>query len=251
MKRLFLSAAFCALLTLGLQAAQSSSSQDSQLLPKTSASDVPRLIKHGGTLRDRSGAPRAGTVGILFAIYSEQQGGAALWQESQNVQLDANGRYSVLLGSSLEIPQDVFAANAARWLGVQVLADAEPEQARMLLVSVPYALKAQDADTLGGRPASSYVSSEMLADALGSATRGGPRKLAGEKAALDTGTLSSGTAIFVTSSLAVGGHSITAVYEGDPTYASSTSSPVAQTVTEKKRKGQVVSESAQVRAPRD
>ncbi len=68
---------------------------------------------------------------------------------------------------------------------------------------------------------------------------------------IGTGSLSSGTATFATSSLAVGGHSITAVYEGDATYASSTSSPVSQTVTAKKRKGQVVSESAKVRAPRD
>lgn len=68
---------------------------------------------------------------------------------------------------------------------------------------------------------------------------------------IGTGTLSSGTATFATGALAVGAHSITAVYEGDATYASSTSSPVSQTVTEKKRKGQVVSESAKVLEPRD
>ncbi len=186
MKRLFLSAAFCALLPLGLQAAQSSSAhQDSEVLAgKASANNVPRLIKHGGVLLDRAGTPRAGTVPILFAIYGEQQGGAPLWQETQNVQPDANGRYAVLLGATRDLPRDIFAANAARWLGVQVLADAEPEQARMLLVSVPYALKAQDADTLGGRPASSYVSSEMLADALGGRAAGSKKTIM-QAAALD------------------------------------------------------------------
>jgi uncharacterized repeat protein (TIGR03803 family) len=47
---------------------------------------------------------------------------------------------------------------------------------------------------------------------------------------LGTGTLSSGTAVFMTSTLAVGTHSITAVYSGDSTFAASTSKPVKQVV---------------------
>ena len=35
----------------------------------------------------------------MFSLYSEQQGSTALWTELQNVQLDANGQYTVLLGS--------------------------------------------------------------------------------------------------------------------------------------------------------
>ena len=37
------------------------------------------------------------------------------------------------------------------------------EMPRVLLASVPYALKASDADTLGGLPASSYVTTSQLA----------------------------------------------------------------------------------------
>jgi hypothetical protein len=77
--------------------------------------------------------------------------------ETQNVTLDAKGHYSVLLGSSKPdgLPTDLFAAGEARWLGVQP--DREAEQPRVLLLSVPYALKAMDAETLGGRPVSDFA----------------------------------------------------------------------------------------------
>ncbi len=117
---------------------------------------VPHLVKFSGTVKDAAGAPRTGVTGITFALYKDQAGGAALWLETQNLTLDAQGRYTVLLGanSAEGLPVDVFSANEARWLGVQP--EGLPEQ-RVLLVSVPYALKAAEADSLGGRPASSYV----------------------------------------------------------------------------------------------
>jgi hypothetical protein len=42
----------------------------------------------------------------------------------------------------------LFATGESRWLGVQVQVPGEIEQPRVLLVSVPYALKAADAETL-------------------------------------------------------------------------------------------------------
>ena len=47
---------------------------------------------------------------------------------------------------------------------------------------------------------------------------------------LGSGTLSNGTATYATSTLSVGDHSITAVYDGDANFAGSTSSPVTLTV---------------------
>jgi hypothetical protein len=47
---------------------------------------------------------------------------------------------------------------------------------------------------------------------------------------LGTGPLSSGTAVFSTSALAVGSHTINAVYGGDASFAGSTSPPLTQTV---------------------
>ena len=49
---------------------------------------------------------------------------------------------------------------------------------------------------------------------------------------LGTATISSGTAIFITSSLTVGSHSITAAYGGDSNFAPSTSIPLTQVVSQ-------------------
>jgi hypothetical protein len=114
---------------------------------------VPQLVKFSGTI---SGAP-AGTVSVIFALYKDQTGGAPLWQEVQNLAVDASGHYTSLLGarSASGIPVEVFSNGEARWLGVE--AERQPEQPRVLLVSVPYALKASDAETLGGLPASAFL----------------------------------------------------------------------------------------------
>ena len=130
---------------------------------------VPRLVKFAGILKDEQGQPRTGTVGVTFAIYKEQEGGAALWMETQNVELDEQGRYTVLLGATKSegLPLELFSAGEPRWLGMQVNLPHEVEQARVLLVSVPYALKAADADTLGGKPLSSFVLANAATGASG------------------------------------------------------------------------------------
>jgi hypothetical protein len=122
------------------------------------APGVPRLVKFRGQLADASGNLLTNTVGVTFAIYSEQTGGVPLWQETQNVQF-SQGRYTVFLGNSTGggIPAELFASGESQWLGVKSLLPGEEEQPRVLLASVPYALKAVDADTLGGVPASSYL----------------------------------------------------------------------------------------------
>src|SRR6266853_4743921 len=120
---------------------------------------VPRLVKFAGVLQDEQGKARTGVVGVTFAIYKEQEGGAALWLETQNLELDEQGRYTVLLGTTKNegLALELFTAGEPRWLGVQVNLAKEVEQPRVLLVSVPYALKAADAETLGGKPLSSFV----------------------------------------------------------------------------------------------
>ncbi len=118
---------------------------------------VPPLVNFNGTLNDANGKPLTGTVAVTFSLYSEQTGGAALWMESQSVQPDNTGHYTVTLGStsSTGLPATIFTAGQAHWMGVQ--AQGEQEQPRVLLVAVPYALKAGDAQTLGGLPASAFV----------------------------------------------------------------------------------------------
>ena len=118
---------------------------------------VPRLVRFAGIIKDDSSKPLTGVAGVTFALYKDQQGGAALWIETQNVQLDSTGHYSVMLGATKAdgLPADLFTSGEARWLGVQP--EGQAEQPRVLLLSVPYALKAGDAATLGGLPASAFL----------------------------------------------------------------------------------------------
>ena len=118
---------------------------------------VPTLVNFSGTLADASGKPLTGIVGVTFGLYKDQQGGSPLWMETQNIAADKRGHYSVALGSTASqgLPTSLFASGEARWLGVQ--AQGQAEQPRVLLLSVPYALKAGDAQTVGGLSPSAFV----------------------------------------------------------------------------------------------
>jgi trimeric autotransporter adhesin len=118
---------------------------------------VPRLVNYSGHAVDAHGKPVPGIVGITFAIYKDEEGGAPLWLETQNVQADAKGNYTVQLGATRSegLPVELFNSKESRWLGAQV--SGQEEQRRVLLLSVPYALKAADSETLGGLPASAFM----------------------------------------------------------------------------------------------
>ena len=148
---------------------------------------VPATVKFTGTLSEPSGKALTGTVGVTFLLYKEQSGGAPLWMETQNVQPDNNGRYSVMLGSTTShgIPADAFAAGEARWIGVQP--NGEAEQPRVELGSVPYALKAADAQTLGGLPPSAFLLAPLPAGAVTVGTATSQPQQAGTKAVTTAG----------------------------------------------------------------
>ncbi len=170
------------------------------------AAQLPRLVKFGGTLKDINGNPLTSITGVTFALYSQQTGGAPLWLETQNVQPDKSGHYTVMLGSTKPdgLEMELFVSEQAQWLGIQP--QGLEEQARVLLVSVPYALKAGDAETLGGKPASAFMPANPLASASSasnssnttstSATSSKPVSNSGNLAAADslTGT---GTVNFI------------------------------------------------------
>jgi len=143
---------------------------DAPQAPSSSVT-VPRLIKFSGVLKDTAGRSKTGMAAVTFAIYGEQEGGTALWMETQNVTLEEGGKYTALLGANSDggVPTELFGGGreeeagpsaalgmtTERWLGVE---GAEIQAAaRVLLVSVPYALRAADAEKLGGLPASAFV----------------------------------------------------------------------------------------------
>jgi len=137
------------------QTASPQTVSDQQAITQT----IPLLVEISGVLKDRMGKPGSGVLGVMFALYKDQEGGNPLWMETQNVQVGEEGLYSIALGSNHKegIPLELFSSGQSRWLEVQVLLPGEEQQSRIQLVSVPYALKAGDADTLGGKPLSAFV----------------------------------------------------------------------------------------------
>jgi hypothetical protein len=135
------------------------SSLDAQQQPASApiAATVPRLVNFSGKTADAQGKPIAGIAGVTLAIYKDQYEAAPLWLETQNIQADTKGNYTVQLGATKPngLPLDLFSSGDARWLGVTV--NGGQEQPRVLLLSVPYALKAADAETIGGLPPSAFM----------------------------------------------------------------------------------------------
>jgi hypothetical protein len=129
-----------------------------QTASSSTTSPVPPLIQFSNVATDEGGNSLSGVVSITFSLYSSQQDGEPLWRETQNnIQLDPTGHYSVRLGITTPsgVPTTLFTSGEARWLGVRITEQAE--QPRVLLLSVPYALKAGDAATIGGLPPSAFV----------------------------------------------------------------------------------------------
>ena len=168
------SVSFVCLLTATIVSAQQSSRSDA----------VPRVMHITGVVAPANGKSAGSVETITLAIYAEENGGTPLWEETQQVAIDANGRYTILLGATRPdgLPLDLFASGEARWLGRRFEGGGEREQARVLLASVPYALKAADTDTLAGRPASDYLLSRSAA--RGTSTGSTQESLPGPEAIL-------------------------------------------------------------------
>jgi hypothetical protein len=122
-----------------------------------SGGTVPAVVRYSGTLPGRL----EGRASVRFSIYAEAQGGSALWTENQTVSVDKDGKFTALLGASSSngLPQAVFGDGHAHWLGVEAEGGGEE---RTVLASVPFAIKAADATTIGGKTADEFVTSDQL-----------------------------------------------------------------------------------------
>ena len=124
------------------------------------------VIAFSDTVSGQADGPAAAT----FALYPDQQSTTPAWTETQVVQV-VHGKYNVLLGAATAngIPPEAFAADQAHWLGVQI----NGTEKRYLMVSVPYAMKAMEADRLGGLLPSDFVTTAQLQAALQNASTAG------------------------------------------------------------------------------
>ena len=125
---------------------------------------APRVLKFSGVLLDASGKPLNGEVEVTFTLHKQEGDEEPLWTETQRLIADEHGGYTALLGvtQATGMPAEVFRSDEARWVGVQV--QGQVQQPRTLLVSVPYALKAVEAEKLAGKSASDFVLSQNLGE---------------------------------------------------------------------------------------
>lgn len=156
----------------------------------------PTLIPISGQLTTALGDARTGNVLLVLSLYDAQDDPAPRWVEHQVVTLDGSGRYDVQFGSTLEagLPPELFSGTpGVRWVGVAV--ENEPEQPRMMLLSVPYAARAATADSLAGRAASDFVLTDNLNEAVTAAleTRAASATPDGSASRMDDSPLTSAT----------------------------------------------------------
>lgn len=113
----------------------------------TIAQDIPRTLSYQGYLTNASGTPVEQVLPISFSLYAAQDGGEPLWSDTQTVVV-TGGLFSVDLGSdTAPLPADL--PDGSLFLGISVNGDPEMLPRRALRAS-PYALRAENADTLAG-----------------------------------------------------------------------------------------------------
>ena len=137
-------------------------------LPGGASAAVPSTLAVYGAINAQGGAAPDGKYGLTFALYAVESGGAAVWSEPLVALQVVGGRFAHVLGQSKPLQAAALAAPKELWLGVAVNFD--PEQARVRLHSVAFALQAASA---GGLSCSGCVDTPQLANGAISAEKVG------------------------------------------------------------------------------
>ena len=117
------------------------------------AGEIPRLISFQGKMVE-NGTPVTGPEDITFTIGS--------WTETQTVDIN-DGLYSVALGVVNPLPDEVFEAEN---VALRVVVNGTT-LSQTVILSVPYALRAVNADKLNGEDAEVYANIESINDLQG------------------------------------------------------------------------------------
>ena len=102
--------------------------------PAQLVTSAPRLVRVDGVFVPANGLPLAPVEVVTLAIYASPVDGSPLWQETQDVAVDAAGRYAIFLGATAVdgLPVRLFASEEPRWLGLRFARPGEDEKARVL-----------------------------------------------------------------------------------------------------------------------
>lgn len=124
------------------------------------AQPVPPNVSFQGILTDAAGVPVDGFLSITFRLYEGPDATEAAWEELQTGILLQDGAFNVVLGETSPI-EPHFLASEELYLGIQVEGDSELSP-RVLVSSVPYALRAQESE-VAQRVVDGGVPSGMIA----------------------------------------------------------------------------------------
>ncbi|MBU0910492.1 MAG: hypothetical protein KJ717_13080, partial [Proteobacteria bacterium] len=119
---------------------------------------VPQNINFQGKLTDSAELPLNGTFNMQFFLCDAVTGGTCFWNETQAVTM-TNGIYDVQLGKDVAFPSGLFATEL--FLEVRIYnvntTTWEVFDPRQKLTSTPYAMVAEDAQTLSGFAATDFA----------------------------------------------------------------------------------------------
>jgi hypothetical protein len=108
-----------------------------------------------GRLLRADGSPETAAQDLRFDLYTTLTGGSPIWFETYPATPVTNGYYAVVLGSKTPLPAAAFDGRGL-YLGVSIVGQSELTP-RLPVVSVPYALRADDSNRLEGRAAATFA----------------------------------------------------------------------------------------------
>ncbi len=103
----------------------------------------PRMLAFEGTLTDATNTPITAEQTLRFGLYDNPTASASslLWQETQDVQPDNNGKFKTMLGKNQPIYQSLLTDNPTLFLGITIGNGAEL-QPRQQIATVNYSQEA-------------------------------------------------------------------------------------------------------------
>jgi hypothetical protein len=123
------------------------------VLVAAASAQMPETMNYQVMLTNDADQPLANqAVGLVFRIYDVDVGGSPVWTEPRDVETNAIGVVSLVLG---EVHPIALEFTGPLWLEVEV--DGEILSPRRPLTSAPYARRAHEATLFGGREAGDYV----------------------------------------------------------------------------------------------
>jgi hypothetical protein len=110
------------------------------------AQAVPATVSFTGRLSTSTG-PVSGAVTVTFSLFNQATNGTVMWTETRNLTATAAGLVYADLGSMTTLDEGIL-TDAPLFLEIQV--GSEVLTPRLPLQSVPYAIRAETANILGG-----------------------------------------------------------------------------------------------------